>query len=66
MGLGYAKGLRRQSADALVAFRHQNGPFRSAEDIALRIPSLNRKELTLLAPSINSKELLIAAMLSGR
>ena len=49
MGLGYAKGLRRQSADALVASREKDGAFRSAEDLALRVPSLNRKELTLLA-----------------
>jgi error-prone DNA polymerase len=49
MGLGYAKGLRRQPAEALVTSRGQHGPFRSAEDLALRVPSLNRKELTLLA-----------------
>ncbi len=49
LGLGYAKGLRRQSGDALAESRRQDGPFRSAEDLALRVPSLNRKELTLLA-----------------
>ena len=49
LGLGYAKGLRKFSAENLVAERDQNGPFRSAEDLALRVPSLNRKELTLLA-----------------
>ena len=49
MGLGYAKGLRRQSADALVASRNQDGLFRSTEDLALRVPTLNAKELTLLA-----------------
>jgi error-prone DNA polymerase len=49
MGLGYAKGLRRQSAEALIASRKQDGSFRSAEDLALRVSSLNRKELTLLA-----------------
>ncbi|MCU1320359.1 MAG: polymerase alpha subunit [Acidobacteriaceae bacterium] len=49
MGLGYAKGLRRQSAEAVVATRSQDGHFRSAEDLALRVPVLNRKELTLLA-----------------
>src|SRR6202034_3710160 len=49
MGLGYAKGLRRQSAEAAVATRSQAGIFRSAEDLALRVPVLNRKELTLLA-----------------
>jgi error-prone DNA polymerase len=49
MGLGYAKGMRKQSADALIASRRQDGKFCSAEDLALRVPSLNRKELTLLA-----------------
>ena len=49
MGLGYAKGMRKQSADALIASREQDGKFRSVEDLALRVPSLNRKELTLLA-----------------
>jgi error-prone DNA polymerase len=49
MGLGYAKDLRKQSADALILTRRQHGPFQSADDLALRVPSLNRKELTLLA-----------------
>ena len=49
MGLGYAKRLRKQSAEALTESRTQHGPFRSAEDLALRVPSLDRKELTLLA-----------------
>jgi error-prone DNA polymerase len=49
MGLGYAKRMRNQSAEALVASRTQDGPFRSTEDLTLRVPSLDRKELTLLA-----------------
>jgi error-prone DNA polymerase len=49
LGLGYAKGLRRQAAEALVESRAKVGSFRSAEDLALRVPMLNRKELTLLA-----------------
>ena len=49
LGLGYAKGLRRQSGEALAESRRQEGPFRSVEDLTLRVPSLNRKELTLLA-----------------
>jgi len=49
IGLGYAKRLRKQSAEALTESRMQHGPFRSAEDLALRVPSLDRKELTLLA-----------------
>jgi error-prone DNA polymerase len=49
LGLRYAKGLRQQAAEALVRVRASAGPFRSAEDLALRVPVLNRKELTLLA-----------------
>ena len=49
LGLGYAKGLRKQTADALVSSRESTGPFRSADDLAQRVPFLNRKELTLLA-----------------
>jgi error-prone DNA polymerase len=49
IGLGYAKSLTRQAAEALVKSRRSDGPFRSAEDLAQRIPSLNRKELTRLA-----------------
>ncbi len=49
LGLGYAKGLRKQAAEALLAARAQNGPFRSADDLALRLPQVNRRELSLLA-----------------
>ena len=49
LGLGYAKGLRRQAADAITESRSMSGPFLSVEDLALRVPTLNRKELTLLA-----------------
>jgi error-prone DNA polymerase len=58
MGLGYAKGLRKIAADALVESRAVDGRFESAEDLALRVPLLNRKELTLLARvgALNSLE----------
>src|SRR6201986_3277357 len=49
MGLGYARRLRKQTAEALVESRKQDGPFNSAEDLTLRVPLLDRKELTLLA-----------------
>jgi error-prone DNA polymerase len=49
VGLRYAKGLRKESAEALVDSRIQAGPFRSAEDLTQRVPVLNKKELTLLA-----------------
>lgn len=48
LGLGYVKGLRQQSGEAIVHAR-SGGLFASMEDLAIRIPSLNRKELTLLA-----------------
>ncbi len=49
LGLKYARGLRSQSARAIVESRIQHGPFCSAEDLALRVSALNKKELTLLA-----------------
>ena len=49
MGLGYAKGLRKESAEAIAAARERDGRFRSTEDLALRVPFLNWKELTILA-----------------
>jgi len=49
MGLGYAKGLRKVMAEALVETREVGGRFASVEDLALRVPVLNKKELTLLA-----------------
>ena len=49
MGLRYAKGLRRQAAEAIVTSRLAGGLFRSIEDLTVRVPLLNRKELALLA-----------------
>jgi error-prone DNA polymerase len=49
MGLGYAKRMRKQSAEELTQSRTQKGPFLSTEDLALRAPSLNKRELTTLA-----------------
>jgi error-prone DNA polymerase len=48
LGLGYAKGLRRHVADAIVREREVRR-FSSVEDVTLRVPALNRKELALLA-----------------
>jgi error-prone DNA polymerase len=49
MGLRYAKGLRQDAAEALLASRDREGPFRSAEDLALRVPSLGKSGFTLLS-----------------
>jgi error-prone DNA polymerase len=49
IGLGYARSLTKQSAEALVLSRRHDRTFRSAEDLAQRVPLLNRRELTRLA-----------------
>jgi error-prone DNA polymerase len=49
LGLRYAKGFAKQSAESISNARLMDGLFRSAEDLALRVQSINRKELTLLA-----------------
>jgi error-prone DNA polymerase len=49
MGLMYAKGLRQDVGEAMVASRSQSGLFHSAEDLSRRVSLLQRKELTLLA-----------------
>jgi error-prone DNA polymerase len=48
MGMNYAKGLRQSSAEALIAARGAAG-FKSVDDLARRVPELNRKELVALA-----------------
>src|SRR5262249_24690154 len=49
LGMNYAKGMRRSSADALVSARIESGPFRSVDDLARLVTVLNRKELVSLA-----------------
>jgi error-prone DNA polymerase len=49
MGLLYVKGLRQQAGEAIVTARDQHGPFRSTDDLALRVPELNPRELKQLA-----------------
>ena len=49
IGLNYAKGLRQSSAEALLAARNSDGAFASVDDLAARVPALNRKELVALA-----------------
>ena len=49
MGLLYVKGLRQQSAQALVEARKRDGPFLSINYLALRVPELNPRELKQLA-----------------
>ncbi len=49
LGLCYSKGLRQKSAEAITVTRQAAGPFQSADDLAFRVPTLNRAELTLLS-----------------
>ncbi len=48
LGMNYAKGLRQSSAEAVIAARGA-GEFASVDDLARRVPELNRKELVALA-----------------
>jgi len=49
VGLNYVKGLRQSSAEALLAVRASHGPFASVDQLSVRVPELNRKELVVLA-----------------
>ncbi len=49
LGMNYAKGMRKTSAEALVSARLEGGAFRCVDDLARRVPALNRKELVALA-----------------
>ena len=48
MGLRYAKGLREESARAIIRERNRS-PFTSIADLAYRVPELRRDEMVLLA-----------------
>jgi error-prone DNA polymerase len=49
IGLNYVKGLRQSSAEAILAARNVDGPFASVDQLAARVPELNRKELVAVA-----------------
>jgi error-prone DNA polymerase len=48
LGLCYAHGMRRESANALIAAREQR-TFSSIQDLALRVPELRKSDRGLLA-----------------
>ncbi len=48
LGLCYAKGLHARTAEALVAARGA-GQFGSSDDLMLRVPGINRRDLAQLA-----------------
>ncbi len=58
LGLNYLKGLRAESAAAIVAER-AHAPFRSIQDLVDRVPSLHKNELAILAEAgaLNSLEM---------
>lgn len=49
IGFNYAKGFRQSSAIELLAARSHDGIFQSVDEMALRVPALNRSELVALA-----------------
>ena len=49
IGLNYAKGLKRSTAEALLESRNNSGNFQSVDDLTRRVSELSRKELVLLA-----------------
>ncbi len=49
LGLNYTRGLKTSSAVQLIAERNRSGLFQSIEDLALRVPILNRGDLAQLA-----------------
>jgi error-prone DNA polymerase len=49
IGLNYAKGIRRSSAEALLALRKERGRVPSIDSLAYNVPALSRKDLVLLA-----------------
>jgi error-prone DNA polymerase len=49
LGLIYARGLKRQTADAIVHARRQGGLFHTVDDLSQRVIALNRSDMTQLA-----------------
>ena len=49
VGLRYVRGMRQETAEALVRAREEGGPFTSSDDLARRVPLLNRKDMVSLA-----------------
>jgi error-prone DNA polymerase len=48
LGFNYVKGLRAQTAQAIVAAR-ESTQFTSMRDLRRRVPSMNKKEFSALA-----------------
>jgi error-prone DNA polymerase len=65
IGLGYVLGVRRDEVEALVAARHQGGPFRSLADLASRAGA-GRPALEKLAWAGACDELAVPSSSAGR
>ena len=48
VGMRYIRGMRESAAQALVRERARR-PFTSVDDLALRVPELQKRELVLMA-----------------
>ena len=49
IGFNYAKGLRQQIGERMVAARGASGQFQTLEDMVRKVPELTRRDLTQLA-----------------
>ena len=49
VGLKYVRGLREEVGEAILAERNDNGPYTSVEDLARRVPELNKREIRALS-----------------
>jgi error-prone DNA polymerase len=49
LGLMYVRGLKQTTAETLVLSRERAGAFQDVEDLAHRVPQLNRRDLSQLA-----------------
>ncbi len=49
LGFRYARGLRKQTGEAITRVRETDGPFASEYDLQRRVPEIRKAELTLLA-----------------
>ncbi len=49
IGFNYARGMRASAVQALLDERMQHGDFQSVDDLTLRVPALNSRELVIMA-----------------
>jgi error-prone DNA polymerase len=49
VGLQYVRGMKKETGEMMVRTRKAGGEFTSSDDLARRVPSLNRKEMVALA-----------------